>query len=215
MTPNTLVLDLSPTEARRLRWRTSTADLAHLESLHLPLWVAGTWDHWDQGPVPLGGLAGACDQRLGGTLGRQTKEGRLSLARGEVALVGTAERLAGAHLLLMGLGAAGSMVPSAATALGQESAERIHKLGTGQYALEPPWSDQVPGPEASRSAADFVVAHLRWRLAVLGPPGASGVTLVLPENVRLAEYSRSPGAGLRTRRRQQSRRSVFFRRRRK
>jgi hypothetical protein len=210
-----LALDLSPTEARRIRCRTSTAHFTELASLGKPLWVACAWDQ-----CPVGGLAGECDRRLGGTLSRRLEEGQLSLARGEVALVGAAQHLAGANLLLLGIGAVGPLESSQAGALGCESAERVHKLGTIDYVLEPPWCDEVPGREATRIAADFVVAHLGRRLELLGPRGASTVTLVLPENVRLAPgWAGNPAhalrAGTRIRRILHSRRSVFFGRRRK
>jgi len=210
-----LCLDLSPSESRRLRWRTSTADPADLTSLRLPLWVACAWDQ-----RPLGGLAGVCDQRLDGGLSRQLQSGMLGLDRGEVALVGAAQRLAGAHLLLMGLGGIGPMESSQAVAMGRESAERVHKLGTTEYALEPPWSDEIPGPVALRIAGDFVGAHFRWRLAALGSEGQVTVILVVPQNVRVVDggaggAGRDRRGGLLARRRHQLRRSVFLRRRRK
>ncbi len=216
-----LCLDLSPSESRRLRWRTATADPDDLTALGLPLWVACAWDQ-----RPVGGLAGVCDQRLDGGLSRQLQSGRLGLERGEVALVGAAQRRAGAHLLLMGLGGSGPMESSQAVAMGRESAERVHKLGATEYALEPPWSDEVPGPVASRIASDFVGAHVRWRLAALGPGGRVTVILVVPQNVRVVaggagragqagRAGRDRRSGLMSRRRHRVRRSVFLRRRRK
>jgi len=213
MTRHTLSLDLSPTEVRRVRWRRSTADLTALEPLDLPLWVACAWDL-----RPPGGLARQCDQRLDGALSRQVSSGRLGLAFGEVALVGAGQHLAGSHLLLLGLGAPGAFEPSQAGALGRDLADRLHKLGHTRYALEVPWLSEVSVPGASLVATDFVAAHVRRRLTLLGPAGALSVTWVLPETVHLARgRATRPGgrrrASLWPRRHHRARRVTFFRHR--
>lgn len=221
MSPHTLSLELSPAEARRVRWRSSTVQSAALDTPDHPLWVACAWDQ-----QPWGGLVERCDERLSGSLSRQQQSGRLSLVWGEVTLVGAAHRLAGAHLLLLGLGLPEALEPAAARVLGRDTADRIHMLGHTHYALEVPWVPEAaesPATRAAALAADFVATHLRRRLELLGPTEALSVTWVLPENVQLVSGSRTrrTGAGLARRSSRWARRHhrlprvAFFKRRRK
>jgi hypothetical protein len=211
MTTHTLSVELTTAEARRVSWRTSTADLAALEEQGHPLWVACAWD-----ARPPTGLAGRCDGRLRGSLSRQLLDGKLSLALGEVTLVGVAGRLAGAQLLLFGLGSPRAFELAQAGPLGRETAERIHKIGWRRYALEVVWLPEAPAPEAHVVAAEFVAEHLRRRLELLGSQEALSVTWILPDAVRMVvDRARSRRPGLRRRCRARLRRVTFFRRRRK
>jgi len=216
MTPPTVSLELSSADARRVRWRRFAVDSPALEPLAHPLWVACAWDQ-----QPLGGLIARCDQRLDCALSRQQMAGRLSLILGEVTLVGAAHRLAGAHLLVLGLGTPEAFDSSVADAIGSEAADRVHKLGHAHYALEVPWAPDRAGPEAIAVAAAFVSAHVRRRLELLGRGGALSVTWLLPQNVPLVSggHPGRPGRKRRknlwTRRHQRVRRVVFFRHRRK
>ncbi len=212
MSPQILSVTLLPEDSRRTVWRVCPTELAALEALELPLWVACAWDQ-----RPPQGLAGRCDWRLRGSLSRQLQAGRLDLSRGEVTLVGAAHRLGGASLLVLGLGEPSELAPAQASALGRETADRIHGLGHRCYGLEPVWSSQAP-----QLALSFMAAHLRRRRELVGSRRVHdvGVTWILPEGLRLCtrrppRTARFRRARQRTQRHHRAFRGAFFSRRRK
>lgn len=188
MVPGKLLLPLRLPRrlARRVHFQTIGPDPEALARLDLPLWVACAWEQH-----ATKGLFGACDTRLGGALTRQLQGGYLSLARGEVGLVGGGPRLGRTPLLVAGLGTVAALDAAGAAGLGRDLAERIHLLGHAVYGLEPPVGGRLVRP----LMAFFMTAHLHRRLALLGSAKGVRVTWILPPGVQPDLQVAGGGAG--------------------
>jgi hypothetical protein len=129
------------------------------------LLVALTWER-----RPLMGVAGHCDWRLHGRLGRELIAGRMSLALGDQLLLGAARRLAGHTLLVVGLGAPEPFDGARAAAVAETLADTLRLLGEASCALE------VPSHPCASARGEAVLGLLLSRWAASGSSHPLAVT---------------------------------------